>query len=113
MTETIDTVNRRITLTKNLGEIQSNSEKVTVRLRLSTYHDRNRKQYITVLAREALVPSDVFTVVKYTPTEDVKILDHTQVARYSAKTLRETFDEMSSFIDQPDLNEWAREITIR
>lgn len=112
MTETIDTVNRRITLTKNLGEIQSNDENVTVRLRLSTYHDRNRKQYITVLAREALVPSDVFNVVKYTPTEDVKILDHTQVARYSAKSLRKTFDEMSPFIDMSELSEWARKINV-
>lgn len=112
MTETIDTVNRRITLTKNLDEIQSHGENVTVRLRLSTHHDRNRKQYTTVIAREALVPSDVFTVVKYTPTEDVKVLDHTPVARYSAKTLRETFDKMSPFIDQSDLNEWARKINV-
>lgn len=112
MAKTIDTVNRRITLTKNLDEIQSNGENVTVRLRLSTHHDRNRKQYTTVIAREALVPSDVSTVVRYTPTEDVKVLDHTQVARHSAKKLQETFDKMSDIVDQPDLNEWAREITV-
>lgn len=79
----------------------------TRKVEYSAYHDKDRKRFTLTLRRVSVENSDgPFSIVKYSPMDDMLRVGSVPVARYSEKALRAAWDSGLAVARDAVANGW-------